>query len=132
MSEHIHIIRTKREYLKEIEFEDATFTTFICDQRISFSVYSARLDSLSKRLNNIINSGKKLTKDRLPVIVKTKTIEKFMNDEEIELDKIYKSMIENKEDKVCSDTVWKVKEMTRKTAIFIEDTEEDEVIIITI
>ena len=132
MSDHIHIIRTKRKHLNDIDFNDATFTSFIGDQKISFSVYSARLDSLSKRLNNIINSGKKLTKDRLPVIVKTKTIEKFMNDEEIELDKIYTSMIENKEDKVCADTVWEVKEMTRKTAIFIEDTEEDEVIIITI
>ena len=132
MSEHIHIIKTKREHLNDIDFNNATLLTYITDKEVSLSEYTSRLDSLSKRFNNIITSGKKLTKDRLPVIVKTKTIEKFMNDEEIELDKIYKSMIENKEDKYCSDTVWKIKEMTRKTIIFIQNCKEDEVIIITI
>lgn len=132
MSEHIHIIKTKREHLNDIDFNNATLLTYITDKEVSLSEYTARLDSLSKRFNNIITSGKRLTEDRLPVIVKTKTIEKFMNDEEIELDKIYTSMIEDKEDKTCSDTVWKVKEMTRKTIIFIQSCKEDEVIIITI
>ena len=132
MSEHIHIIKTKREHLNDIDFNNATLLTYITDKEVSLSEYTARLDSLSKRFNNIITSGKRLTEDRLPVIVKTKTIEKFMNDEEIELDKIYTSMIENKEDRDCSDTVWKIKEMTRKTIIFIQNCKEDEVIIITI
>ena len=68
MSEHIHIIKTKREHLNDIDFNNATLLTYITDKEVSLSEYTARLDSLSKRFNNIITSGKRLTEDRLPVI----------------------------------------------------------------
>ena len=94
------------------------------------SKYECRVDSLSKRLNCIINSGKKIVEDeRIPCIVKPETMCKYLNDEKKHIENIkkelmkedcYKGIIENYYNEVCD------------TIKFIDELEDDEYLIIRI
>ena len=81
MSAHIWLYKLPKKLIDEIDFNTTNQLTLATKYRVQFSEWSVRLDSTGRRLSNIINTGKKLTEERLPVIVKAKTMKKYFMDE---------------------------------------------------
>ena len=81
MSEHIWLYKLPKKLINEIDFNTVHQLTLATKYNVQFSEWSVRLDSTGRRLSNIINTGKKLTAERLPVIVKAKTMKKYFMDE---------------------------------------------------
>ena len=81
MSAHIWLYKLPKKLIDEIDFNTTHQLTLATKYRVQFSEWSVRLDSTGRRLSNIINTGKKLTEERLPVIVKAKTMKKYFMDE---------------------------------------------------
>ena len=81
MSEHIHIIKLKKEIVNTIDFDKTHTLDLHLKYKGEFAAFNGRLDDIGKRLSNIVNTGKKLTNNRFPVIVKNKTIKNYFTDE---------------------------------------------------
>ena len=81
MSAHIWLYKLPKKLIDEIDFNTTHQLTLATQYNVQFSEWSVRLDSTGRRLSNIINTGKKLTEERLPVIVKAKTMKKYFMDE---------------------------------------------------
>ena len=81
MSAHIWLYKLPKKLINEIDFNTAHQLILATQYNVQFSEWSVRLDSTGRRLSNIINTGKKLTEERLPVIVKAKTMKKYFMDE---------------------------------------------------
>ena len=78
MSEHIKMFKTTIDNLEKYKDKEAlTFTDFIIDSKIKWSIFECRLDSITRRFSIIINKSKKLTKNNFPVILKKSTAEKY-------------------------------------------------------
>ena len=81
MSAHVWLYKLPKKLIDEIDFNTAHQLILATQYNVQFSEWSVRLDSTGRRLSNIINTGKKLTAKRLPVIVKAKTMKKYFMDE---------------------------------------------------
>lgn len=128
MSDRIRIIAVKKADMDKIDFREPIY--WLDTKYMRISKYECRVDSLDKRLNCIINSGKKIVEgERIPCIVKPKTMYNCLNDEKKHIESIkkelmkencYKGTIENFYNEVCD------------TIKFIEEIEDDEYLIIRI
>ena len=81
MSAHVWLYKLPKKLIDEIDFNKINQLILATKYNVQFSEWSVRLDSTGRRLSNIINTGKKLTAERLPVIVKAKTMKKYFMDE---------------------------------------------------
>ncbi len=81
MSAHVWLYKLSKKLVDEIDFSTVNQLILATKYNVQFSEWSVRLDSTGRRLSNIINTGKKLTEERLPVIVKTKTMKRYFMDE---------------------------------------------------
>lgn len=81
MSAHVWLYKLPKKLIDEIDFNTTHQLTLATKYNVQFSEWSVRLDSTGRRLSNIINTGKKLTAERLPVIVKANTMKKYFMDE---------------------------------------------------
>ena len=81
MSAHVWLYKLPKKLIDEIDFSRVNQLILATKYEVQFSEWSVRLDSTGRRLSNIINTGKKLTAERLPVIVKAKTMKKYFMDE---------------------------------------------------
>jgi hypothetical protein len=81
MSAHVWLYKLPKKLIDEIDFNNTHQLILATKYNVQFSEWSVRLDSTGRRLSNIINTGKKLTEERLPVIVKASTMKKYFMDE---------------------------------------------------
>lgn len=136
MSEHIKMFKTSINNLEKYHGrEKLTFTDFIIDREIKWSMFECRLDSITRRFSLIISKGKKLTKDKFPVILKKSTAEKYFWDEMTYFaDKIKKLRDNNELDMQGLEAQYLSKWRTIMTNAytFINRSEPDEVIVLTI
>jgi len=134
MSDHIHIIKLKRDAVNTIDFDKTHTLDLHLKYKGEFAAFNGRLDDIGKRLSNIVNSGKKLTNNRFPVIVKNKTIKNYFVDESNYWSSVINKMINDKVDKddFYFKFVTKWKDNIDKTVELINSAKDDEIIIITI
>ncbi len=134
MSEHIHVLKIKKELIDKIDFNDVHVVTLATKYKAEFAEFNGRLDSIGKRLSNIINTGKKLSNYRFPVIVKNKTLKNYFVDESNYWGEVIKNMAANNEDEnsFYFSFVVKWKKAIDETIKFIDNVKDDEILIITI
>ena len=134
MSEHIHIIKLKKDVVNKIDFDKTHTLELHFKYKGEFAAFDGRLDDIGKRLSNIVNTGKKLTNNRFPVIVKNKTIKNYFTDESNYWGTAIDKMIADKvsKDNFYFEFVTKWKNNIDKTIELIDSAKEDEVIIITV
>ena len=134
MSDHITLIKLKKDVANTIDFEKTHTLDLHLKYKGEFAAFNGRLDSIDKRLSNIINTGKKLTKNRFPVIVKNKTIKNYFTDESNYWGTVIDEMVNEKEseDSFYFRFVTKWKNDIDKTIEFIDSTKDDEVILLSV
>ena len=134
MSEHISVIKLKKDIVNTINFDETHILELSLKYKGKFAAFNGRLDSIGKRLSNIINTGKKLTSHRFPVIIKNKTLKNYFTDESDYWNTVIDKMVN---DKVDQDDFYfkfatKWKDNIDKTIEFINTTKDDEIIILTV
>lgn len=134
MSDHISVIKLKKAVVNTIDFNDTNTFELGLKYKGVFADFNGRLDDTNKRLSNIINTGKKLTKERFPVIVKNKTIKNYFTDESIYWGTVIDKMVSEKvsESDFYFKFVTKWKKNIDQTIELIDTVKDDEVIIITV
>lgn len=134
MSDHITILKIKKKLISEIDFNDIHVLDFRFNYKAKFADFNGRLDSVGKRLSNIINTGKKLSNHRFPVTVKNKTLKNYFVDESIYWGEVIDKMIKDNVSKndFYFSFVSKWKKNIDNTIKFIDNIKDDEVVIITI
>lgn len=134
MSEHIHVLKIKKELIDKIDFNDVHVVTLATKYNCEFAAFNGRLDSIGKRLSNIVNTGKKLSKYRFPVIVKNKTLKNYFVDESNYWGEVITNMLNagESEDNFYFRFVIKWKKSIDETIKFIDNVKDDEVLILTI
>jgi len=134
MSEHIHVLKIKKELVGKIDFNNIHAITLATKYKAEFADFNGRLDSIGKRLSNIVNTGKKLSNYRFPVTVKNKTLKNYFVDESNYWGNVIDKMINEKVDKgdFYFSFVNKWKNNIDATIKFIDEVKDDEVIILTV
>lgn len=134
MSEHIHILKIKKELIDKIDFNDVHVVTLATKYKAEFAEFNGRLDSIGRRLSNIVNTGKKLSNYRFPVTVKNKTLKNYFVDESNYWGEVITNMLDagESEDNFYFRFVIKWKKAIDETVKFIDNINDDEVLIITV